>query len=77
VCVSVVAVPEKLLVVPSPHCTVMLVGELVVENVTVTAWPMTAGFGARVVIVTVGVTAAWPTDRVKVPLLPVCTLSPP
>ena len=78
VCVSVVALPERLSVaVPSPHWTVTLVGELVVENVTVTAWPMTAGFGASVVIVTVGVTTACPTARVNVPLLPVCTLLPP
>ena len=69
---SVVAVPPRLSVaVPSPHWTVMPVGELVVEKVTVTIWPMTAGFGARVEIVTVGVTTAWPTASVKVPLLPV------
>jgi hypothetical protein len=68
----VVAVPDRLSAGrPSPHWTVMLVGELVVVNVTVTAWPMTAGFGASVVIVTVGVWTAWPTARVNVPLLPV------
>ena len=56
VCVSVVAVPLRLsTVVPSPHWTVMLVGEPVVEKFTVTAWLMTDGFGASEVIVTVGI----------------------
>jgi len=68
----VVAVPDRLSAGrPSPQLTVMLVGELVVVKLTVTVWLMTAGLGARVVIVTVGVWTAWPTARVNVPLLPV------
>jgi hypothetical protein len=54
----------------------MLVGELVVENVTVTVWPMTAGFGARDVIVTVGVTTVVLTAIVNVPLLLEWLVSP-
>jgi len=56
--VAVVAVPgSETTEVPSPQFTVTLVGEFVVEKFTVTSWPMTAGFGVREVIVTVGMAA--------------------
>ncbi len=71
------AVPDRASAgVPSPHWTVMLVGEFVVVKLTVTVWLMTAGFGERDVIVTVGVMTACPTARVNVPLLPLWAESP-
>jgi hypothetical protein len=48
----------------SPQLTVTLVGEFVVEKLTVTVWLMTAGLGASDVIVTPGTV----TDVLTVPL---------
>ncbi len=60
---AVVAVPgSETTEVPSPQFTVTLVGEFVVEKLTVTSCPMTAGFGVREFIVTVG--AAPPAETV-------------
>ncbi len=64
------AVPDRLTVaVPSPHWTVMLVGVLVAEKLTVTSCPMFAGFGVRDVMVTTGALPGL-TTMLVVPLLP-------
>jgi len=54
--VSDVAVPTSVLIVPSPQLTVIpvTVTLLVTVNVTVTNWPVLAGFGVGGLTVTVG-----------------------
>jgi hypothetical protein len=75
--VSAVAVPARLSVVPSPHWTVTLVGEFVVEKLTVTVWSTSAGFGESEVIVTVGtLTTAGFTVMLVEPVLPLWAVSP-
>jgi len=61
-----VAVPAKVLVVPSPQATVIPVTVVVLETekVTVTIWPVLAGFGVGLLTVTVGA----PPETSTVPL---------
>jgi hypothetical protein len=74
--VSLVAVPARVSVVPSPQFTVIEVtvpSESAALKVTVTIWPVSAGFGLRLVMVTVGGAS---NVTLKVPVLPECVESP-
>jgi hypothetical protein len=58
--VSDVAVPARGLIVPSPQFTVIPVTVAVLDTVkvTVTSWPVLAGFGVGLWTVTVGIPTA-------------------
>jgi len=76
--VSDVVDPDRVFVVPSPQFTVIpvTVTLLVTVKVTVTSWPVFAGFGVGALTVTVGIVIAFTViDPVPEPVEPLLSVA--